>query len=452
MPKGWVNGKPPWYRVPCIREEIVYPLWRVYTSSPDIRMALAAVGYPMAVERLRGDLARAAGLFGWERPPVTLAPVALVEPTRAAPEPVTPTPEEAVERAVAEEQARLRLAAEQRVLRELATQEARLRNWQAAIKEAAAALPPPPAWAAPEPRPVSVTPHALVLHLTDMHAGKYVDPTLIGEPFTYNRSLLEQQIARWHEAVEHVTAIHRSAYPVDTCYVLITGDMVEGSDMRPAQKIALDHAIGTIGRQTVYVGRVLALLMRRLKAQFRQVIVVAVGGNHGRVGLFGHNAKSVDNFDWLAYQFMAESLRGIDGVRVEVPDTTGAYVKIGARTWYLQHGDEIRSWGESPANALKRGTRRQAFVLQQFPDYFLSGHVHHEITMQLGGSSRLLVGGNWDGGDAYSVECVKERCEPSQLAFIYHPTRGVVAQYSVTLREPVPGAVAPLDLTVEPAA
>jgi hypothetical protein len=339
------------------------------------------------------------------------------------------------EERVATEQEILRLRAEQRYLRELARQEARVRTVLAALREAVAVLPPPPPYTPPtDDADAAAEPHSVLLQITDLHVGKWVDPGLVGDRFQYDRSELEARVARWQAAVRRIVALHRHAYPVEDCYVLLLGDIVEGSDMRPIQKLRIDHAIGTLGRQTVYAGRLLATVVRDLAADFRRVTVLAVPGNHGRIGRFGDN-EVVDNLDWLAYHLMAAELRAVPNVRCLVSDRRYLLFRIGDKLYYAQHGDAIRSWGESPANAITRAVRKDAFVHQRFVDYAFLGHFHQEISLQIGGAGRVYVGGSWDGGDAYTVGELKQACEPVQNLFLLTPRRGIVAQYSIALTD-----------------
>lgn len=418
---------PRWHQDTPLRAT-VQAAYETGKSAAALRQILADAGYTVHPASLRRYAAEA----GWKRP-------------EKPPEPPEPSPAERVEARVEAERERLKLRADQRLLAEMAKAEARRRTWLQALRDAAVSLPAPEPWQPEAAEPRTSTPHAIIVQWHDLHAGKWVDPSVVGEQFTYDRFQLEASVERWLSGIRSITAIHRAAYPVDTAYVFILGDMVEGSDMRPIQKLRIDHLIGTVGRQTIFTGRVIAEVVRRLAAEFKRVIVVAVGGNHGRVGRFGEN-EVVDNFDWIAYHFAAESCRDIPTVRFVIPDTPTALLRIAEKTFFLQHGDAIRSWGESPANAVKRGTRKDAFAQRVFFDYALMGHFHQSIAFQAGGVMRVYMGGNWDGGDGYCVHQLKEACDPCQNVFVFHPRRGIVAHYEVALRETQPGPAVPLAL------
>lgn len=364
--------------------------------------------------------------------------------------PVDETARIAAERAewrVEQEQVLSVMRAEKRYLGDLAKNESRVRNFLDQLRGEIHALPPPPAWTPSPEQPRERTPHALLLQWNDFHAGKHVREKDVGEGFHYEKNELEQSVDRWLAAIEDIVDIHRHAYPVDICYLTILGDMVENSLMRASQRLRIDHAIGTVGRQTVYVGDKIAEVVRWLSGRFTKVVVLAVSGNHGRVGKFGED-EVVDNFDWLAYHIAELLCKDIPNVAFRISDPPTMLVKIGEKLLLLQHGNAIRSWGESPAGAIKRGIRKDAFVTQQFFDIALGAHFHQSLSFQAGGKTRVFFGGNWDGGDSFCVHDLKEACEPSQNAFILHPRRGIVAQYEIALREVERSPMQPIDVNV----
>lgn len=287
----------------------------------------------------------------------------------------------------------------------------------------------------------SGTPEIFTVLMGDVHAGKLVDPNVVGTEFGYSSAILQERMGRYLDRILRLFALHSTTAPFSSIRLHFLGDGVDGVDMRRGHPHRVD--IQTATGQVLFFVRQVEWMLRQLAKLGVPVNVVWDYGNHGRVGEFGVNLPS-DNWDFLAGHMVASAVRDIPSVTIDVSTLKYHITELGPMRVYSSHGDGIKGgdgFAGIPINGLARALAKDTGLHEQLFDLYLSAHFHtlQDIRTQTG---RIIQNGSWDGGDDYSVNQLKVASSPVQLAFGVHPTRGVTWKQEVYLspseRQPTP--------------
>ena len=255
-------------------------------------------------------------------------------------------------------------------------------------------------------------PEVAVIHATDWQLGK--------KTVSYDVATCAKRIEQFAEKVLYITDIQRKARPVREAVLLLGGDMVEGVDIFPGQGWEIE---AHLYEQLFETARIIERLVRTLSADFEQVRVVCEFGNHGRVGKYGVNPRG-DNFDRMAYRIAADRTATLPNVSWQMSDDGHQHFTIGNYRGLLVHGDEIRSFGNTPIFAIiKRFTSWSSGVLAPFSEAFM-GHYHTPLSLTLPNASRVFVTGSPESGSTYATETIGAAGRPSQRLHFVSPDRG----------------------------
>jgi len=275
------------------------------------------------------------------------------------------------------------------------------------------------------------TPEVAVAVLSDWQLAK-VTPT-------YNTEVCEKRIAKYAATVRALAKLQRADHPVRECHVYLLGDLVEGELIFPGQAHRID---ASLFRQVSSDGpRILGGFLRRMLAEFDQVHVEGVIGNHGRLGGFAsRDYHPESNADAMMYEITRIALR--DEPRL----TWGPNVIAGERRWYavdkigeksylLFHGDQIRGHSGFPWYGFGKKIMgwRMGAIPEPF-DYALCGHFHTPARL-LCGNIAVWASGSTESDNTYAQEQLAATGTPSQWLLFAHPRRGITAEYLCHLQE-----------------
>jgi hypothetical protein len=362
---------------------------------------------------------------------------------------------------VAATKQKLILDAERRELKAMREDEARFQLFMDTVRAEMARMP---AYDAPVLEHV-VSRHgeeAAVLVISDVHVGKWVMSEEVGDSFGYSVPEFKRRLGKLREALAEIIAIHRRSIPIKRLYVLMLGDLVDGSDMRPGQKLRVDQ---TVGAQTLTFSREFVPFLAGLGQMFDEVRVIVVGGNHGRVGKPGENMPW-DNFDVMAGHFLETALQFAPNIKVHVSHRPYEIARINGLEIYMAHGESVRGGSglaSVPTYGIAKAAARDVGLHQRLFDAYIIGHFHTAQDLDINGIP-VLINGCWDGGDSYSVNQLHVASVPAQWLFGIGK-RGVTWRYrlhvSESRREPSPifdfdtdddpaavPAISPLDLVL----
>lgn len=323
--------------------------------------------------------------------------------------------------------------AHNRVLRQLdKAKRGKQELWDAvysAVKDAHAGLSIPPV---PKPKkdPRKKGEETAVALVSDWQLAK-VTPS-------YTSEICEERIELYGDKVIELTNIQRADHPVKNLRVWAVGDIVEGELIFPGQSHLID---ASLYRQVTVDGpRIMGNFLRKMAANFEQVHVVGVIGNHGALG--GRSRRDYNpetNADRMLYRIVQQILDGTSNISWNIPDGDGE------RNWYaidtvydhsalLFHGDQIRGgfagmpWYGFNKKVLGWGVG----AVEEHFDYAVCGHWHQPTCFTLN-TKQVYVNGSTESHNTYAQEQLAAVGRPSQWLFFMAPEIGISAEYKVWL-------------------
>lgn len=297
---------------------------------------------------------------------------------------------------------------------------------------------------APKPDKRSATSETAICVLSDWQLGKKTE--------SYSSDICRQRIELYAEKVAKITNMRRTDHPVKECRVYLLGDMIEGEMIFPGQAWRVDSSLF---RQLCVDGPdILGSFLRSMLAQFERVRVVAVPGNHGRIGgRAGKESHPETNADLMLYEIVRREFRAEP--RLEWGEPPGivkaggqpegywcAFDTIGTKTALLFHGDNVKGHAGYPWYGFGRKLQGLSMLGQFFSErstyrpfhYAFAGHFHTENKMYVNGV-RFWASPSTESGNEYAASELASAGEPGQLLLFAHPRRGIVAESCVALWE-----------------
>ncbi len=285
----------------------------------------------------------------------------------------------------------------------------------------------------PRPDPRESSEEVAVAVLSDWQLGKRTP--------SYDSAICAERIDRFADKVISLTAIQRKDHPVRELRVHILGDIVEGEQIFPGQAHLIDSSLfeqTTENGPTILIG-----FLTRMLEHFEKVHVVAVIGNHGRIGRKG-DFNPQTNGDRMVYrntQRILEGRKGFERLTWDIPSIPNerawyAVSSIGNYSTLLIHGDQFRGTAGIPWYGLqkKAGGWALGAISEHFDDVDF-GHFHTPMTTQLN-TVTARCNGSTESHNDYAAEQLAAVGQPSQGLRFVHPERGMVtATYTVWLSE-----------------
>ena len=279
------------------------------------------------------------------------------------------------------------------------------------------------------------------LMLSDLHYGEVVKPEEVFFANEYNSEIAEQRIRNTVDRAIHLThdVLNDPQYP--GIHLVLGGDNINGI-------IHEELIVGSDGRlmdQILGITDILHGVILKLLAQFGQVFVTGVPGNHGRAT---HKTwtkfTAATNCDWLVYQllerFLAAQVRSGQLVFM-CPPARDITFKIAGRAYRLSHGDQFRG-GDGiigPLGPITRGNKKKQATALGLPhdgeqyQTLIIGHFHQLMMMHW-----LIMNGSTKGYDEYSVANNFEFQPAQQALWLTHERYGINHYMPVLCDDPAP--------------
>ena len=277
-----------------------------------------------------------------------------------------------------------------------------------AAKDAALLQGHAPAVSTPRPDRRSKRAEVALLPLSDWHVGKRTS--------SFDSDVARQRIDRLAAKVVEITEIERADHPVNECHVLLLGDFLDGVIIFPGQSFEIDS---TLFSQLFTTVGILEGLVRTLLSTFRSVTVWSACGNHARLGKKGDMPRG-DNVDRVLYRIVRDRLTAQKRLTWHEPQSWYSIAEIGSYRAMIAHGDQIKSFGGTPAFAiLKKCNSWASGVLPPFRDVWM-GHFHNPLVLPLAnGRGRVFISPSIESDSAYAAEVVAAAGVPAQrLCFV----------------------------------
>ncbi len=292
-----------------------------------------------------------------------------------------------------------------------------------------AALPP-----AFDPREKNEISEHCVMHMSDGHHDQVVRPDEVGGLENYSFPVSCARAERYVDTVIEWTKDTLSpkfTFPV--LWVLAYGDFTSGEIHKACERSYYRNQF----KNCLAIGQLHALMFRDLAAQFQQVNVLYLAGNHGRRTPKKDFLGAHDNWDYLVAEVARLHSRSLSNVSFMIPDAWSANVNINGVGFNIAHGDDVRSNGGIPWYGM---VRRQKGLIAlgaaagaQRCRYFCVGH-HHVASTLSDIDGELLVNGAWVGTDAYAYNSFSGYREPAQWIHGVNAKHGITWRMNVKLR------------------
>ena len=273
-------------------------------------------------------------------------------------------------------------------------------------------------------------PEVALWHLTDWQGSKITT--------SYNSGVMEHRILRFCDKAASLTEIQRADHPVDDVVILFGGDIIEGLFNYPSQPFEVDSSL--FG-QYMFAARLVAAVVRRAMANYRNVKVIGEWGNHGRVGDKRAAVPRSDNFDRMIYELARAMISDPEtdalppGVEWQNSEEDIHWFNIGEYRALLIHGDEIGRNGAASINTLvKYVTQLKAGAYDKpFLDVY-AGHLHSHRDIELPDGGSYFQTGSPESDNRYARDSMAATSRPTQRLHFVDPAKGrVTAQYKVEL-------------------
>jgi hypothetical protein len=269
------------------------------------------------------------------------------------------------------------------------------------------------------------------LMLSDMHIGASYTFDDTGGLSEYNFEIFKRRLERLKRGVLEIAERHRTMYELPVLHVFSLGDVVAGAVGSGAWN---DNYIDmSITDQLVAGVQALHNAVATWASAFPKIVFYGIYGNHGRVGKKGQS-KSFDNWDRVCYDIVKTALSNYDNIEWHIPKAWWLNPRIQGHSFYLCHGDGIRSSMGIPYYGVERAEAKIAGMMEQRLDYVLMGHFHSPAEIQTN-SSRVMMNGSFMGGDMYSLQDLGKNNLPEQKIFGIHKKRGITWTYNIYLDE-----------------
>jgi hypothetical protein len=250
---------------------------------------------------------------------------------------------------------------------------------------------------------------------------------------SYDSEVMRRRVMEFADRCEVITEIQRKHHPVQECFILFGGDMVEGLFQFPSQPFEIDM---TLFEQWVTVSNLIADFVSRALQIYGKVTVVPEWGNHGRIGSKRSTVPRSDNFDRMCYEHAKRLLEKETRLTWQDCPEDIQRVEIGNYRALLIHGDEIgRNGFASPMTIVQHANKwRSGAYAWTFRDVFM-GHYHtHAEWPMANGEGAVYQTGSTESDNRYAGVMLAGQAIPSQRLHFVDPERGrTTAQYKIWL-------------------
>lgn len=268
------------------------------------------------------------------------------------------------------------------------------------------------------------TKEAAVLMISDLHSGKkhYDDQ---GNT-TYDKDTLARRLSELKSKVIHLIKRNLRPEKIDEFWILLIGDIVDGSGIYPNQELNQDlHAVQPqVSLAAAGIWDIVRTVRRELGYPVR---IRGVRGNHGAQGKY---APAANNFDFMVYQALKMLAHYEDPEGVEVIySTTTEYLnfEIKGHRGHIRHMAPTQT--ETAAARAKFGGWRETHKW----DFMCYGHKHHPGNGTYMGFDTLM-NGSFVGDDDLS-ERMAVGSRASQTLFGVDTEIGISFRYNMYLNE-----------------
>jgi archaellin len=261
----------------------------------------------------------------------------------------------------------------------------------------------------------------LVIHLTDLHAGKIVKDQ--EGKLIYNEEIFRDRIDTLCEQTLKLLDNNISkGVPITDVVILSTGDLANGEGIYATQ--AFEQEIAP-PRQVMLVVDVISRLIVSLLERKLSVKFYGVRGNHGRTGKDTDVASNWDLMSYMILDFWSRFVLKNKNLQIKYTETEHMVFAIRGHNYMIRH--IAPEQGDAPGGRVKFNEWARMYNLAGI----VFGHFHHPGIFDVD-TVRVFRGGSTVGGDSLSDSMAKHSV-PQQLIWGVNEKRVSTFNYFVDL-------------------
>jgi predicted phosphodiesterase len=270
---------------------------------------------------------------------------------------------------------------------------------------------------------IDVKGDTLVIHITDLHAGKIVKDQ--EGKLIYNEDIFRKRInCLCEQTLKLLDNNISKGVPIIDVVILLTGDLANGEDIYATQAYEQELAPP---KQVMLVVDVITKLITSLLKRNLSVKVYGIRGNHGRTG---KDTDVASNWDIMIYEildFWAKLVLKNPKLQIKFAETEHLKFDIRGHGFLIRH--ICPEQPDTPAGRVKINQWARQYNVEGI----CYGHYHHAGVFDCD-NVRVMRGGSTVGGDSLSDSMAKNS-EPIQLIFGVNEARVTTFIYLVDLAE-----------------
>lgn len=276
-------------------------------------------------------------------------------------------------------------------------------------------------YVADRPSRIDIKGDTLVIHITDLHAGKIVKDE--NGKIIYNESIFKLRMDRLCTQTLKLLDHHISrGVSITNVVILSTGDLANGEDIYATQ--AYEQEIAP-PKQVMLVVDVLTKLILSLLKRKLTVNFYGVKGNHGRTGKDTDPTANWDLMIYLILNFWEKYVLKNPNLKIKYAETDYLTLDIRGHRYLIRHIAPEQA--DTPSGRVKFNEWARMYNV----DGIVYGHYHHFSVSDVDGV-RVFRGGSTVGGDSLS-ESMAKLSEPVQLVWGVNEARVSTFFYAVDL-------------------
>lgn len=301
----------------------------------------------------------------------------------------------------------------------------------------------PKSWKPSKKAAFSNRKEAMVLLVSDVHMGEYIDYDQMGGRNSFDKNICAKRLERLFNGVVKMGTTHWSGPLPGVLYVILGGDLISGEIHDELAKNNDLLSIPAVRELATHLISGLELLLKSFDCEIR---VVSVPGNHGRTT----RKPEAKNFVLTSYDTLVAWLveswfvgRSEKRITFSAPPSGDALINICGWNFLFTHGDRIGSRGGAgmvgPVATIARGMQRliQDYASDQtVVDYIMIGHFHTPVELEQG-----FTNGSLSGPSEYSRSGRMRNHPACQWLISVHPDHGVARRWKLVVGSPDEGSV-----------
>ena len=274
------------------------------------------------------------------------------------------------------------------------------------------------------------TPTTGMLDLSDWHIGSAWPnaDTGFGDMST---DIIGDRVELLTNKVISLTRLQKKIGPINRLCINFLGDIAENDALHSSSAVHVDNP--TI-RQLSSAINASEKMLKSFLCEFDEVVVMAVFGNHGRMGAKGEQ-HVLNNWDILAYSFIAERFRDEPRLKFHISTTPYmAYILEDQPEWVhcILHGDGIPAPFSLPLYSITRAEANISKLLDRPINYSHFAHWHNMAQMDKTFGA-IFINGSLVGTSPYGIS-LRLAGQAKQLYQGMHPEYGQTWMYPIYLQ------------------